>query len=480
MTSDWNQECRTSCAHWSTCTHDARQISGQGRRPGYLGRVSWLCDNSAANPGRLGRVGLPVEQVAAPLSICNGRRHLHPPVGLTVVCRAAKPTRPPGAGRVRGMAEAPARGEATAPVMWMPVGKSCFDRKNPRLFLDKNLEELDEPELVRLLWREFAVDELALSIASNGYFEHEPLFVARENGKYVVVEGNRRLAAVKLLLDAQLRRSVGATDLPQITDERRQQLLELPVILTARQEIWHYIGFKHVNGSQSWQSYAKAQYIAWVHNDLGQPLDEIARRIGDRHSTVKRLYRGLMVLRQAESSGQFDLDDRWKKHFSFSHLYTGLDYHNIQELLEIDNESSFRPDPVPQERIEALGDLCLWLYGRQSTDTRPLVQSQNPDLRRLDTAIGSSPGLIALRRGLPLDLVMDISTGDEELFKGHLIEARHRLQEARGKQLTGDQGDADTLRLANEILELADRLVSDMEYHRRAERADRRRSRTSR
>jgi len=131
-------------------------------------------------------------------------------------------------------------------------------------------------------------------------------------------------------------------------------------------------------------------------------------------------------------------------------------------MLGIDNERSFRPEPVPAERLEALGDLCLWLYGRKSTDTRPLVQSQNPDLRRLDSAIGSDAGLIALRRGLPLDVVIDISTGDEELFKGHLQEARHRLQEARGKQLTGDAGDGDTLRVATEILELADRLVADI------------------
>ena len=364
-----------------------------------------------------------------------------------------------GAGSVLGMAEQFMSNEEQGPVASLPVDELRFDRRNPRLFLDS---DLDEPELIRLLWKEFAVDELALSIAGNGYFEHEPLFVAHEDGEYVVVAGNRRLAAVKLLLDGQLRRRVGATDLPRIAETRRQELSSLPVILSVREDIWHYIGFKHINGSQPWQSYAKAQYIAWVHNDLGLPLDEIAQRIGDRHSTVKRLYRGLMVLRQAEKSGRFDLDDRWKTHFSFSHLYTGLDYQNIQELLGIDNESSFRPDPIPPDRIEALGDLCLWLYGRKSTDTRPLIQSQNPDLRNLDKAIGSSAALIALRRGLPLDVAIDISVGDEELFRDHLIEARHRLQKARGKQLTGDPGDADTLRLANETLELADRLVSDM------------------
>lgn len=375
------------------------------------------------------------------------------------------------------MAEQPESGEMQAAARSLPTEELRFDNRNPRLFLDS---DLNETELVRVLWKDFAVDELALSVANNGYFEHEPLLVAREHGEFVVVEGNRRLAAVKLLLDGQLRRRAGATDLPQITETRRQELGHLPVVLSVREQIWHYIGFKHVNGSQPWQSYAKAQYIAWVHNDLNQPLDEIAQRIGDRHATVKRLYRGLMVLQQAEQSGRFDLDDRWKKHFSFSHLYTGLDYQNIRELLGIDNESSFRPAPIPADRIEALGDLCLWLYGRKSTDTRPLVQSQNPDLRNLDRALGSSAALVALRRGLPLDVAIDISIGDEELFRGHLIEARHRLQEARGKQLTGDPGDADTLRLANETLELADRLVSDMEDHRRDERASRRRSRTAR
>jgi len=322
------------------------------------------------------------------------------------------------------------------------------------------------------------VDEVALSIASNGYFEHEPLFASREDGELVVVEGNRRLAAVKLLLDGELRKTVGATDLPKITKKRRDELQSLPVVECERKDVWHYVGFKHVNGAQAWQSYAKAQYVAWVHNELGESLDSIAQRIGDRHATVRRLYRGLMVLEQAQASGRFDLDDRWKRHFSFSHLYTGLDYQNIQELLGIDNETSFRPNPVPKRRLDALGDLCRWLYGRKSTETRPIVQSQNPDLRNLDSAIGNADGLVALRRGLPLDVVLDISTGDEELFRGHLIDARHLLQEARGKQLTGDQGDPDTLRIANEVFELADRLVTDMEQTRKADRAGRRKNRS--
>ena len=59
-----------------------------------------------------------------------------------------------------------------------------------------------------------AVAEVAMSIAWNGYFQHEPLFVEKTSrGDMVVIEGNRRLAAVKLLLDADLRKAVGAAPL---------------------------------------------------------------------------------------------------------------------------------------------------------------------------------------------------------------------------------------------------------------------------
>jgi hypothetical protein len=356
------------------------------------------------------------------------------------------------------------------PITWMPSSSLRLDAKNPRLFLEDDLSDID---LIRILWREFAVDEVALSIAANGYFVHEPLFVAFEDDNYVVVEGNRRLAAVRLLLDSQLQDEINA-ELPPISSERMEELQNLPVVECTRREVWRYLGFKHVNGSQTWQSYAKAQYVAWLRNELNIPLDNIARSIGDRHWTVRRLYRGLMVLRQAENLGVFVLKDRWKVHFSFSHLYTGLGYPNIQAFLGINDVNSFVVNPVREGFVTNLADLLLWLYGRQSSGIEPLIKSQNPDLRTLESVIGSASGLAALKQGLPLRVAHDISLGDERIFKGHLIEARYRLQEARGKQLTGDTGELENLRIAEDILDLADYLVEDMRQKRRKDRSARR------
>ena len=349
----------------------------------------------------------------------------------------------------------------------IPVADLHFDRQNPRLFLEQDSYPA-ETELIQILWRDFAVDEVALSIANNGYFSHETLFTTQENGKLVVVEGNRRLAAVRLLTDDQLRDKVHATNLPRVSEELKKELSTLPVIMCSRDDVWRYIGFKHVNGPQAWQSYAKAQYIEWVHHQLGVPLASIANTIGDRHSTVRRLYRGLMVLRQAESSGVFDLSDRWKKHFSFSHIYTGLDYKNMRDFLGIDNEHSFHPNPIPKEKSRNLEYLFLWLYGRKSTGTQPLVRTQNPHLRLLVATIDDEAGLIALEQGLSLKTAHDIRTGDDKLFRGYLIEALDVLQRARGKQLTGDSGDRTSLRTARDILKLAEHLVEEMEAYRRS------------
>src|SRR5690606_16210223 len=119
-------------------------------------------------------------------------------------------------------------------------------------------------------------------------------------GKLFVVEGNRRLAAVKLLRDRNLQREINASGLPSITNSAKKRLNFLPVIICKREEIWAFLGFKHINGPQAWESYPKAHYVAWVHNEVGVSLEDIARRIGDKHSTVARLYDALMVLEQGE------------------------------------------------------------------------------------------------------------------------------------------------------------------------------------
>ncbi len=342
-----------------------------------------------------------------------------------------------------------------------PVAELNLDPRNPRLAgLDLSVDQQDE--ITRVLWQDRAVNELVESIANNGYWRHEELFASREADKLIVIEGNRRLAAVKLLTDDGLRNRLGVTGLPTLRASERTKLDTLPVIECSRQGVWQYIGFKHVNGPQEWDSIAKAQYIARVHNEYGVPLDKIASTIGDEHDTVRRLYRGLMVLEQAERAGVFDREDRWNTRFAYSHLWTGLGYSNIQSFLGIKAQRAFEPNPVPRGQLQNLRELCLWLYGSKTSNKRPLIRSQNPDLRNLDEALGSRNGVAALRAGLPLETSLKASRGDERLLREAIVVADQNLKEARGLVPTGFKGDADLLAKAAAIQTIATSIVEDM------------------
>jgi hypothetical protein len=342
--------------------------------------------------------------------------------------------------------------------------KLALDPNNPRLAelgIRPNASQFD---ILKALWDEMAVEEVAMSIAYSGYFEYEPLFVEDSgDGTYVVIEGNRRLAAVKLLVDAGLRQKVKATRLPPIDSARAAELAELPVIITTREESWRYLGFKHVNGPATWGSYAKAQYIAHVHNNYGVALNDIADQIGDSNSTVLRMYRGLMIVEQAEKAKVFSRSDIAKNKFSFNYIYTGMDYPGIIGFLGLRTKGATPEEPVPRSKVKHLGDLMLWLYGRDSSDTKSLIRSQNPDLKTLDTILLTEAGVKALRDGLPLSVAHDISQGDERLFRQALQQAKQALQKALGTLTTGFRStDADMLVVARDIQSLAGDLVEAM------------------
>ncbi len=353
-----------------------------------------------------------------------------------------------------------------------------LDSKNPRLAelgIPPNSQQFD---LVKALWEEMAVEEVAMSIAYSGYFEHEPLFVEPDSkGKYVVIEGNRRLAAVMLLVDPALRQKLRATKLPAVNQARVASLAKLPVIVTTRKDSWRYLGFKHVNGPATWGSYSKAQYIAHVHNDYDVPLEDIALQIGDYNSTVLRMYRGLMIIEQAEQSKVFARHDIAKNKFHFNYIYTGMDYPGIVGFLGLRSKGVTPQKPVPPAKLKNLGDLLGWLYGKESADAPSLIRSQNPDLKTLDTILLSDTGIKALRDGLPLSVAHDISQGDERIFRQALQQAKQALQKAHGTLTTGyGADDADAFRLAEDVDSLAHDLVDAMTAKKQRDRREARKT----
>lgn len=352
----------------------------------------------------------------------------------------------------------------------LPVSDLHFDPRNPRLVEYGDLSKAKEPEQIRLLVKSMAVDEVYMSIATSGFWDYEPLFVVREGGKWIVIEGNRRLAAVKLLLDPKMAEELGLGDMTKPSKSVLESLRELPVrIVGTRNEVWRHLGFKHVNGPSKWRSFAKAEYIARVHEEDDKvSLPKIAEQIGDRNRTVQRLFRALMVLRQAERTGVYRREWCYKPRLPFSHLMTALDYDGYAKFIGLASEEEERSEPVSKKRLKELGELCVWLWGDKRGDgIKPIIGSQNPDLRNLEQVLRSEASLSALRRGEPLAVAFETSKGDEIVFRDALQEAKALLIKAQGRVTTGFDGDSMLLNLADGIADMAHDLVDAM--RRRAE-----------
>jgi hypothetical protein len=84
----------------------------------------------------------------------------------------------------------------------MAVASLHLDAKNPRLGRETTARA--PREIIQYLFEHDKAVEVADSIATRGYFPNEPLLAVKENDRLVVVEGNRRLAALKALREPGL------------------------------------------------------------------------------------------------------------------------------------------------------------------------------------------------------------------------------------------------------------------------------------
>ena len=283
-------------------------------------------------------------------------------------------------------AATPAEGEPVEPIsdaQLVKVSDLRLDRNNPR-HPEEPFET--EDEALEFLIEEADANELVQAIGNTGWLNYEPLVVLR--GENVVLEGNRRLAALRILRDPALQRLYGIVPPSQLHSNAIPDEV-LAIKVSNPSQARDFIGFKHVNGPHKWDSLAKAKFAwDWVRDPSGLPLDAVAKRLGDSHNTVARLVNAYIVLRQAEKLG-FDIAQRTKSNFSFSHLYTALPRPNVRAYLGLsDAVTDLLPDdPVDTDHRESLLTFMTLLYGQGARKT--VIQSQNPNLNQLVDVLGN-------------------------------------------------------------------------------------------
>lgn len=219
----------------------------------------------------------------------------------------------------------------------LAVVNITLDVNNPR-FIGTSFTA--ENDVIRFLIDEADLTELLLSILNSGYLDFEPIIVRRNDN--VVLEGNRRVAALKLIRDNELRDKLGV-ELPSEPNDAAVPETVRAVLVATDEEARNFIGFKHINGPKKWDAMSKAKYAAeWF--ATGATLDAISQSLGDTFNTVHRLVHGFRVYEQAVREG-FDPDRRTARRLAFSHLYTAITRASIRDWLELDENPTTNPVP---------------------------------------------------------------------------------------------------------------------------------------
>jgi len=336
------------------------------------------------------------------------------------------------------------------PQLNVPIERLHLDPENPRL--PEEVQGKQEPELLKVLYKDFNLDELADSMAENGYFDEEPLvaipmelpvalekvkpdnakfdrYIKKQSTKFLVVEGNRRLAAAMLLVNRELRNELKIKHWTSPAQEVLDDLRVLPVIVySKRAEVVPYLGVRHIVGIQKWDSYAKARYIAQMVQE-GRSLDQIQKQIGDRSSSVRKNYICYKLLEIAKFEFDYDIK-RAKDNFSFLLLATGQG--SIKRFLGLPTNYSNIDfaHPIPKKNLKNLQNLTVWLFGNGGT--KSVIRESRDITNFLSHVVASQEALKHLEKTGNLSEAFDRSDGEEKMLLKYLSTANLKLEGALG------------------------------------------------
>lgn len=305
-------------------------------------------------------------------------------------------------------------------------GDLHFDRRNSRM---AEMEFNTETDVVQHLVEEYDVHEIVLSVLTAGWLDYEPLIAERDG---TVLEGNRRLAALRLIADEGLRRQVGYS-LPVVEEVHPNAHPQQISVRYAesREAAYVYIGFKHINGPFKWDALAKAKFAAdWV--ATGRDIQLVSRTLGDSHNTVLRLVNGWNVLQRAKREGFDPADATTGTPFPISHLYTALTRPDIRTFLGITTptRSVIGEDDIPPEKTGELAQLMNWLYGARSRAQPSIIRTQNPDLGTLVRVIAHEVAREELTANRDLDSAAVLLVPLNERFEISLRRAARSCEDA--------------------------------------------------
>jgi len=273
------------------------------------------------------------------------------------------------------------------------IGDLLLDPNNPRfadisddtLSIDKSrFAELaiQDSAYAKMTNPKFDINTLANSIATVGFVPVDNIVVGKLNDTlYYVIEGNRRVTAIKYLLKQH---SLGQNTLSEEAIEKLK-ILEVLVVNDIENEnefVGKIIqGIRNVSGIKEWEAFQKAQFI----NDMiekGKQVGEISRMIGMPVKDINRYYKTYSVMLQFKKDEEYA--GKWKPSY-FSYCNEILKKPTLREFFGF-NDNTFWFDNL--KNIKRFYDWIIPDEDGNITISDARYVRDIPDLIKDTTALG--------------------------------------------------------------------------------------------
>lgn len=315
----------------------------------------------------------------------------------------------------------------------IPITNLQLDLYNPRL--PKSKQGRDEKIVIEYLLLEAATLELMDSIGENNFFGGEMLLVIQNKeqpGKYIVIEGNRRLTAVMLLNHPELA-TVKKIAAKEISTNSKFKPTELPcLIFERREDIQKYLGFVHITGKKSWRMLEKARYLFDLRKSeqfknltFLDASKDIARIIGSRSPYVRKMLICYSLYEIVEDEKFYQIDGLSDSTFFLNYFSDGLQKENIRNYMNVDIDSNA---PLENLNRDHLKELVTWWFKKSEGVSRVLGDSEG--MKMLNEIIGNENALMAFKKGVSIYTAYELSDDIDRQFEKNIKKSLEALEQA--------------------------------------------------
>ena len=346
-----------------------------------------------------------------------------------------------------------------------------FDVNNPRF--PKEIASGPTDILLEKFIKDERLLEIVDSIGNHDFFYGEPLLVVPlKKGPgatldYKVVEGNRRLAALKLL-NRELKSPSTRLSIIDAVESATFRPSTVPcIIFEEESKVMRYLGFRHITGVKAWGALQKARYAKrlweqYKNIDVDEGLKNLAKEIGSRSDYVGQILASLRIFEIAEENNFYGLD-LLSSQVEFSVLTTALSYTNIVDFLGLESRIDLKAKKINPEHLKNIFD---WLF--VAPDQRKPVVPDSRDLKKLALILSSKDAIKELKTSRQLNDAYELSKGPEVALSDSMRLVVRRLDSCQLLAIKTPEIMLEHKELAESLLNSADHLHTTINKPKRS------------